>query len=95
MQTDDGVLSKLGGAKVFSKVDASSGYWQIKMDQASAKLLAFNTPFGRYCLKRLPFGVHNAAEVFQKRVAEIIDGTENLANDQDDIIVFGQEKRAA
>ena len=64
MPTVDEVLSKLGGAKIFSKLDASSGYWQIKVDQASAKLLTFNTPFGRYCFKRLPFGVHSAAEVF-------------------------------
>ena len=62
------------------------------MDQASAKLLIFNTPFGRYCFKRLPFGVHSAAEVFQKRVAEIVGGIENVANYQDDIIVFGRDK---
>ena len=47
MPTVGEVLSKLGGAKIFSKLDASGGYWQIKVDQASAKLLAFNTPFGR------------------------------------------------
>ena len=60
MPTVDDVLSKLGRAKIFSELDASSGYWQIKVDQPSAKLLAFNTPF---CFKRLPFGVHSAAEV--------------------------------
>ena len=88
MPTADEDLSKLG-ARLFSKLDTSSGYWQIKVDQASAKLQAFNTPFGRYCFKRLPFGVHSAVEVFQKEVAEIIDGIENVANAQDGIIVFG------
>ena len=92
MPTVDDILSKLGGTKIFSKLDASSGYWEIKVDQASAKLLAFNTLFGRYCFKRLLFGVHSAAEVFQKRVAEIIDGMQNVANDQDDILVFGRDK---
>ena len=29
MPTVDEILSKLGGAKVFSKLDASSGHWQI------------------------------------------------------------------
>ena len=80
-------LSKLGGVKIFSKLDASSGYWQIKVDQPSAKLLAFS-----FCFKRLPFRVQSAAEVFQKRVAEIFDGIENVASDQDDIIVFGRDK---
>ena len=34
MPTVDEVLSKLGGAKIVSKLNASSGYWQIKVDQA-------------------------------------------------------------
>lgn len=93
MPTVDEVLSKLDGAKVFSKLEASSECWQIKVDEPSAKLLAFDTPFGRYCFKRLPFGVHSAAEIFQKRVAEIIDGLENVVKDQDDIIVLGRDKQ--
>ena len=32
MPTVDEILSKLGGAKVFSKLDALGGYWQIKVD---------------------------------------------------------------
>ena len=92
MPTVDEVLSKLGGATVFSKLEASSGYWQVRVDEESAKLLAFNTPFGRYCFKRLPFGIHSAAEIFQKKVAEIIDGIGNAENDQDDIIVFGRDR---
>ena len=75
MKTVDEVLLKLGGAKVFSKLDVSSGYWQIKVNEPSAKLLAFNTPSGRYYFKRIPFGVHSTAEIFQKRVAEIIDSS--------------------
>lgn len=83
--------SKLGGAKVFSKLDASSGYWQIKVDDESSKLLTFNTPFGRPRFKRLPFGIHSAGEVFQKKMSEIISDIEGAANDQGDIIVFGKD----
>ena len=39
MPTVDEILAKLGGAKMFSKLDASSGYWQIKVDDESSKLL--------------------------------------------------------
>ena len=80
-----------GGAKVFTKLDASSGYWQIKVDEESSKLLTFNTPFGRHRFKRLPFGIHSAAEVFQKKISEIISDIDGAANDQDDIIVFGKD----
>jgi hypothetical protein len=91
MPTVDEILAKLGGAKIFSKLDASSGYWQIKVDDESSKLLTFNTPFGRHRFKRLPFGIHSAAEVFQKKISEIISDIEGAANDQDDIIVFGKD----
>ena len=92
MPTVDEILSKLTGATVFSKLDASSGYWQVKVDEPSSKLLTFNTPFGRYRFKRLPFGIHSAADVLQKQIEEIISGIEGAANDQDDIIIFGKDK---
>ena len=49
MPTVDEILSKLGGSN--SKLDASSGYWQIKANEESSKLLTFNTPFGRHRFK--------------------------------------------
>ena len=66
-----------------TKLDASSGYWQIKVDQESSKLLTFNTPFGRYRFLRLPYGVHSASEVFQASVAKILEGIEGCCNSQD------------
>ena len=82
----------MAGATRFSKIDASSGYWQIALDKESLNLLAFNTPFGRYKFKRLPFGVHCASEVFDKRIVEIIDGFPGCAHIQDDILVWGKDK---
>ena len=78
----------MAGAKWFSKLDASSGYWQVPLDDTSANLTTFVTPFGRFKFTRLPFGVHSASEVFQGRVAEIIDGIEGARNYQDDIIIW-------
>ena len=81
------ILSRMSGAKFFSKLDASSGYWQICVDKESSKLLTFNSPFGRYKFNRLPFGVHHASEAFQADVAEILEGIEGVQNAQDDIII--------
>ena len=39
-------LAQIGGAKVFFKLDASSGYWQIPLEPESSKLTTFITPFG-------------------------------------------------
>ena len=92
MPTAEETMSRMSGATIFSKLDASAGYWQVKVDEASSDLLAFNTPFGRFKFKRLPFGVHCASEVFSKRISEILDGLDGVAHIQDDIIVWGTDQ---
>ena len=51
MQTIEEVVTRMPNAAIFSILDASSGFWQIKLDQQSEKLCTFNTPFGRYMFK--------------------------------------------
>lgn len=57
IQVIEDVLPELSKARVFTKVDARNGYWHVVLDEESAKLMMFDTPFGRYHWKRLPFGV--------------------------------------
>ena len=86
-RTIDDLLHKLKGAKIFSKVDARSGYWNVKLSKESS-YLTFNTPFGRYRFLRLPFGLKSAQDVFQKRIDETfqdIPGIEIVAHD---ILIF-------
>ena len=92
MQSAESITADMAGAKYFSKLDASSGNWQIKVDDESSKLLAFNTLFRRYKFKRLPFVILSASEVFQKKISQIIEGINGCANVQDDIIVWGKTK---
>ena len=90
MPTTDEILAEMADAKFFSKVDASSGYWQIQVSDESTNLLTFATPWGRYKFLRLPFGIHSATEVFQVEVANIIAGLTGCVNLQDDIIIWGR-----
>ena len=39
MQSAESITADMEGAKYFSKLDASSGNWQIKVDDESSKLL--------------------------------------------------------
>lgn len=62
-------LAQLAGAKVFLKLDANSGFWQIPLSPESAKLTTFITPFGRYCFHRLPLGTTSAG-IFSQEVPQ-------------------------
>nr|XP_037291865.1 uncharacterized protein K02A2.6-like [Rhipicephalus microplus] len=44
----ENTLGLLHGAKVFSKLDADSGFWQIPLCEESRKLTTFISPFGRF-----------------------------------------------
>ena len=78
------------GANYFLKLDASSGYWQIKADWECSNLLTFGTTIGRFCFKWLPYGIDSASEVFQKTVLSIISDIQVSANSQDDIVTWGK-----
>lgn len=86
------VLSRLGNAKVFSKLDANSGYWQMELEEGCRNLTTFITPFGRYQCNRLPFGISLAPEVFQREMSKILEGKEGVICQMDDILVFGESK---
>ena len=88
LPTAEELFSELTAARYFVKLDASNGYWQIKIETESSKLLTFATPFGRFCFKRLPYGILSASEIFQANISEIIEGLEGAINSQDDIIVW-------
>ena len=89
----DDTLAQLAGAKVFSKLDANSGFWQIPLAKKSQHLTTFITPFGRYCFKKLPFGISGAPEHFQKQMTTILSGLEGILCLIDDILVFGKDKQ--
>ena len=64
LPTIEDITSRLTGARIFSKLDANCGYWQIPLDTDSQLLTTFNSPFGGYCFQRIPFGIKSAQEVF-------------------------------
>ena len=89
----DQVLAQLAGAKVMSKLDANSGFWQIPLSPESAKLTTFITPYGRYCFHRLPFGISSAPEHFQRRMSDILTGLPGaVVCMMDDILIHGKTR---
>lgn len=70
-------------------MDARNGFWHIKLDDTSSLLTTFNTPFGRYRWKRMPFGTSSAPEVFQRRMCEVVEGLKGVEVVTDDFVVVG------
>ena len=54
-RTIDEILPRMHGKKYLSVADTNKGYWHVELDEESSLLCTFNTPFGRYRFKRLPF----------------------------------------
>jgi len=69
----DDTLDYLSGAKYFTVVDASSGFWQIPVAEEDKEKLAFCTTFGTYQWKVMPFGFTNAPAIFQRAINETLD----------------------
>ena len=47
-------------------------------------------PYGRYCFRRLPFGLISAQYVFQKKVDQTFEDLPGVIAIADDIVVFGK-----
>ena len=92
--TVEEVVSRLPNAKVFLKLDAASGFWQIPLDEESSFLTCFNTPFGRYEFKRLPFGIKSAPEIFQRTMHQLFDDIQGCEIIADDILVWGIDEES-
>jgi len=89
LPTSEETLSALGNAKVFTKLDANCGYWQMELEEESQRLTTFITPFGRYYCRRLPFGISSAPEIYQREMQKVLVGLEGVVCQMDDILVYG------
>lgn len=88
----DDTLAQLKGAKLFSKLDANSGFWQIPLSERSRLLTTFIAPSGRYCFNKLPFGISSAPEHFQKRMSRILEGLDGVLCQMDDVLIHGRDE---
>ena len=70
----DNSLDMLAGAKWFSILDLSSGYWQVKLDPESHPISAFVTIYGLYQWKVRSFGLCNAPATFETLIEKILVG---------------------
>ena len=53
----DELYAKLNGAKIFSALDLTSGYYHIELGEASQAKTVFVTPFGKWEFTMVPFSL--------------------------------------
>ena len=88
----DHILGKLGHSKVFSKLDANSAFGQRTFSESSQLLTTFITPWGRYCILRLPYGITTGSEQFQRCMAEKLVDLKGVECNIDDILIHGRNQ---
>ncbi|KAL1401413.1 hypothetical protein pipiens_006624 [Culex pipiens pipiens] len=88
LRTVEEIAARIGNAKLFTILDCKKGFWQIKVAENSQKYLTFGTPWGRFSCVRLPFGLAAAPEVFQNKIATLLEGIKGVDVSMDDILIY-------
>ena len=84
------VLPELADVKVFSKADLTDGFLHIELDKESSLLSTFQTPWGCYCWKRMPFGISPSPELFQQKLDQNLQGLPGVHRSFDDLLITGK-----
>ena len=81
------LTARLEGCKVFSKLDLRKGYHQVPVKEDDIRKTAIVTPFGLYEFLRMPFGLRNAGQTFQRMMDLILAGLDYCFVYLDDVLV--------
>ena len=93
MGSVDESLAMLGESRVFTKLDANSGFWQIPLDEESKLLTTFVTPFGRFCFICLTFGLSAALEMLQRATSDVLEDLDGVMCRMNDILIYERNNR--
>ncbi|GJT25108.1 reverse transcriptase domain-containing protein [Tanacetum coccineum] len=87
----DQILERLAGNEYYCFLDGFSGYFQIPIDPKDQENTTFTCPNGTFAYCRMPFGLCNAPETFQRCMMAIFHDMieKTMEVFMDDFSVFG------
>jgi cleavage and polyadenylation specificity factor subunit 1 len=81
------LTARLAGCTIFSKLDLRKGYHQVPVRDQDVCKTAVITPFGTYEYLRMPFGLCNAGQTFQRLMDSVLAGLPSCFVYMDDVLV--------
>lgn len=83
------ILAKVKSAKVFSKFDLKSGFWQMCINPEDTYKTGFTVPRGHYEWLVMPFGLKNAPSAFPRIMDKTFKDLDAFVQTYiDDLLVF-------
>ena len=88
-KTED-LFATLKRGKIFTKLDLSQAYLQLKLEEESSKYLVISTHKGLFRYTRLPYGISSAPGIFQKAMEQLLQGIPHVTVYIDDILITAE-----
>ena len=91
----DDVFDAIGqaNATIYTKLDLTSAYFQLGLDDKSKHKTAFITHDNLYQFKRMPYGLNNACQSFQALMTRVLRGLtwKHCLVYVDDVIIWSKD----
>ncbi|KAE9081927.1 hypothetical protein PF010_g21792 [Phytophthora fragariae] len=86
------LLEDLDKVLWYCSLDMASGFWVVSMTERARLISAFITPFGLFEWNRMPFGLKNAPQIYQRLIDNALYGylkiSADVSNDSEPRDVF-------